>query len=168
GQRMLEFEIFQGEARLVRDNIKLGTLNVPLPRLPREQAAVDVRFTYDVNGLLEAEATVRATKEVYRVVITGNAGVLSDLEISARLAALAELKIHPREKTENRTLVAQAERVFQQLRGDMRERLGDEISQFELTLEKQDERLIRAARERLRKAVGFFERDTHFDPDFTF
>ncbi|RYF40422.1 MAG: molecular chaperone HscC, partial [Comamonadaceae bacterium] len=33
GQRMLEFEIFQGEARLVRDNIKLGTLNVPLPRL---------------------------------------------------------------------------------------------------------------------------------------
>jgi len=168
GQRMLEFEIFQGEARLVRDNIKLGTLNVPLPRLPREQSAVEVRFTYDVNGLLEAEATVRATKEVYRVVITGNAGVLSDLEIAARLAALAELKIHPREKTENRTLVAQAERVFQQLRGDMRERLGDEISQFELTLEKQDERLIRAARERLRKAVGFFERDTHFDPDFTF
>jgi len=58
--------------------------------------------------------------------------------------------------------------VFQQLRGDARERLGDEISRFELTLESQDERQIRSARERLRKAVGFFERDSHFDPDFVF
>ncbi|MBB1602280.1 Hsp70 family protein [Variovorax sp. UMC13] len=168
GQRILSLEIFQGEARLVRDNIKLGTLEVPLPRAPRAEANVEVRFTYDVNGLLEVEATVLATQEVHRLVIQGNSGVLSELEIAARLAQLAELKIHPRDKAENRALVAQAERVFQQLRADARERLGDEISRFELTLESQDERQIRPARERLRKAIGFFERDSHFDPDFVF
>ncbi|MDP9894855.1 molecular chaperone HscC [Variovorax boronicumulans] len=168
GQRILSLEIFQGEARLVRDNIKLGTLEVPLPHAPRAEANVEVRFTYDVNGMLEVEATVLATQEVHRLVIQGNSGVLSELEIAARLAQLAELKIHPRDKAENRALVAQAERVFQQLRSDARERLGDEISRFELTLESQDERQIRAARERLRKAVGFFERDSHFDPDFVF
>ena len=62
----------------------------------------------------------------------------------------------------------QAERVFQQLRADARERLGDEISRFELALDSQDDRQIRPARERMRKAVGFFERDSHFDPDFVF
>ena len=168
GQRLLALEIFQGEARLVRDNIRLGVLEVPLPPGPRAEASVEVRFTYDVNGLLEVEATVVSTKEVHRLVIQGNSGVLSELEIAARLSQLAELKIHPRDKAENRALVAQAERVFQQLRGDARERLGDEISRFELTLESQDERQIRSARERLRKAVGFFERDCHFDPDFVF
>ena len=168
GQRVLALEIFQGEARLVRDNIKLGVLEVPLPTGPRAEASVEVRFTYDVNGLLEVEATVVATREVHRLVIQGNSGVLSELEIAARLGQLAELKIHPRDKAGHRALVAQAERVFQQLRGDARERLGDEISRFELTLESQDERQIRPARERLRKAVGFFERDSHFDPDFVF
>jgi len=168
GQRMLKLEIFQGEARLVRDNIALGALNVPLPRGPNAEANVEVRFTYDVNGLLEVEATVLATAEVHRLVIQGNSGVLSELEIAARLKQLAELKIHPRDKAENRALVAQAERVFQQLRADARERLGDEISRFELALESQDDRQIRPARERMRKAVGFFERDSHFDPDFVF
>lgn len=168
GQRMLKLEIFQGEARLVRDNIALGALEVPLPRGPNVEPNVEVRFTYDVNGLLEVEATVLATAEVHRLVIQGNSGVLSELEIAARLKQLAELKIHPRDKAENRALVAQAERVFQQLRGDARERLGDEISRFELVLETQDERQIRPARERMRKAVGFFERDNHFDPDFVF
>ena len=168
GQRMLKLEIFQGEARLVRDNIALGTLDVPLPRGPNAEANVEVRFTYDVNGLLEVEATVLATAEVHRLVIQGNSGVLSELEIAARLKQLAELKIHPRDKAENRALVAQAERVFQQLRADARERLGDEISRFELALDSQDDRQIRPARERMRKAVGFFERDSHFDPDFVF
>lgn len=168
GQRVLKLEIFQGEARLVRDNIKLGSLTVPLPRLSREQDSVDVRFTYDVNGLLEVEATVDATQEVHHLIIQSNAGVLSELEIAARLSALAELKIHPRSKLENRALVAQTDRVFQQLRGASREQLGDEIGRFEQALDTQDERLIRAARERLRKAIGYFERDSFFDPDFQF
>ena len=168
GQRFLELEIYQGEARLVRDNIKLGSLKVPLPKLPREQAGVDVRFTYDVNGLLEVEVTVDATKDVHRLVIQGQSGMLDELQVAARLAALAELKIHPRDKAENRALVAQAERVFQQLRGDARDRLGDEISRFEMALASQDERTIRVAIDRLRKAIGFFERDSFFDPDFVF
>ena len=168
GQKSLVFEIFQGEARLVRDNINLGKLTVQLPKLPRGEASVDVRFTYDVNGLLEVEATVRATKEVHRLIIQGNSGVLSDGEIQSRLATLAALKIHPRDKAENRALVAQAERLFQQLRGDSRDRFGDEVSRFEQALESQEERQIRPARDRLRKAIGFFERDSFFDPDFAF
>ncbi len=57
-QRAVDLHVYQGEARLVTENIQLGTLKVPLPDLPRAQCAVDVRFTYDVNGLLQVEATV--------------------------------------------------------------------------------------------------------------
>lgn len=168
GQRVLALEVYQGEARLVRDNIKLGELEVPLPGVLNGDTGVEVRFTYDVNGLLEVEATVRATRDVHRLVIQGNSGVLSELEIASRLAALADLKIHPREKAENRALMAQSERLYQQLRGEPRDQLGDEISRFEQALEKQEDRDIRAARERLRKAIGFFEHDSFFDPDFVF
>jgi len=168
GQRVLALEVYQGEARLVRDNIKLGELEVPLPGVLNGDTGVEVRFTYDVNGLLEVEATVRATRDVHRLVIQGNSGVLSELEIASRLAALADLKIHPREKAENRALMAQSERLYQQLRGEARDQLGDEISRFEQALEKQEDRDIRAARERLRKAIGFFEHDSFFDPDFVF
>jgi molecular chaperone HscC len=168
GQKLLALEVYQGEARLVRDNIKLGALEVTLPGLANGDTGVDVRFTYDVNGLLEVEATVRATQDVHRLVIQGNSGVLTELEIAARLAALAELKIHPREKAENRALMAQSERLYQQLRGEPRDQLGDEISRFEQALEKQEDREIRAARERLRKAIGYFEHDSFFDPDFVF
>jgi molecular chaperone HscC len=139
-----------------------------LPPLPRDQSSVDVRFTYDVNGLLEVEATVRATGQIHRLVIQGNSGVLDDAEIASRLATLAELKIHPRDKAENRALIAQSERLFQQLRGTSRDQLGDEISRFEQALESQDTHQIRPAQMRLRKAMGYFERDSFFDPDFVF
>ncbi len=167
GQKALDLEIYQGEARLVRDNIHLGTLHVPLPRAARDDAGVDVRFTYDVNGLLEVEATVRLTDTRHRLVIQGNAGVLDEAEIEARLAALAALKIHPRDQAANRALTAAAERLFQQLLGDERDHLGQVIARFEAALESQDDRRIREAQGALRAVMGALEQDSYFAPDFS-
>lgn len=166
GQKALDLEIYQGEARLVRDNIRLGTLHVPLPRVPRDEAGVDVRFTYDVNGLLEVEALVRITGQRHRLVIQGNAGGLDEAGIAARLAELASLKVHPRDQAANRALTAQAERLFQQLLGDQREHLGQAIARFELALETQDDRRIREAQAGLRALIGHIEDDSYFAPDF--
>jgi molecular chaperone HscC len=47
-----------------------------------------VRFTYDVNGLLQVEATLRKTQKTSRLVIEGNPGLLSEQEIGERLLAL--------------------------------------------------------------------------------
>ncbi|MFX6760040.1 Hsp70 family protein, partial [Acinetobacter baumannii] len=71
------------------ENIQLGTLKVPLPDLPRAQCAVDVRFTYDVNGLLQVEATVQKTQETVSLIIEDNPGLLSEEEIAEKLAALS-------------------------------------------------------------------------------
>ena len=141
-QPVLEINVFQGEARMAKDNIALGKLEIPLARGPKADGGVDVRFTYDANGLLQVEAKILKTQQTHALLITGNPGMLSEVEIAERFEALSELKIHPRDKMENRTLMARAERLYQQLRGPLRESLGNHILRFELTLDQQDLRRI--------------------------
>jgi molecular chaperone HscC len=141
-QGIIEIHVFQGEARMAKDNIPLGKLSVQVERAPKHECGVDVRFTYDVNGLLQVEATVLKTGETHALLITGNPGMLTDAEIAERFEALKELKIHPRDKMENRTLMARAERLYQQLRGHLRESLGDHILRFESVLNSQESRRI--------------------------
>jgi molecular chaperone HscC len=158
GQRLLEIVVYQGEARLVKDNVKLGALRIDLEPGPIDANAVDVRFTYDANGLLQVEAKLERSGEVRALVIEGNPGLLSEAEIAARFAALAELKIHPRDRIENRTLLARGERLYQQLRGDMREFLGQQVMRFEQILDTQDARTIAPAAREFRTLLDDIER----------
>ncbi|SHN33584.1 molecular chaperone HscC [Rhizobacter sp. OV335] len=161
GQSMIDLEIYQGESRMVRDNIHLGRLRVALPHAPLQDCAVDVRFTYDVNGLLQVEAMVRKTQETTSLVIEGNPGLLSPAEVAQRLKSLAELKIHPRDKLENRTLLARGERLYEQLRGEQREWLGMQILRFEQLLSTQDARMIAAGRREFESVLERVERDSY-------
>lgn len=163
GQTQVEVQIYQGEARMVRDNIHLGSLRVPLPRAPAHECAVDVRFTYDVNGLLQVEATVRKTQQTVALVIEGNPGLLSPAQIADRLQALAQLKIHPRDKLENRTLLARAERLYEQCRGGEREWLGAQILRFEQLLATQDARAIAPGQREFGALLDRAERDSFLD-----
>jgi len=165
-QTELEINIFQGEARMARDNIKLGDLNVPLQKGKTiEDNAVDIRFTYDVNGLLQVEATLVATGVTSAVIIEGNPGLLTEREIADRFAALSMLKMHPRERMEWRTLMASGERLYQQLRGADRERLGERISQFERALETQDERRFGPAAKALIAQIQHIESEQVLAPE---
>lgn len=163
GQSEIVLEIYQGEARMVRDNIHIGSLCVPLPRASMAESAVDVRFTYDVNGLLQVEATVRKTQRTVSVLIEGNPGLLTPAEINERLLALSDLKIHPRDKLENRTLLARGERLFEQCRGTEREWLGAQILGFERLLASQDERRIAPGRREFAALLDRVERDSFLD-----
>jgi molecular chaperone HscC len=157
-QTQLNLQIFQGEARLVADNIHLGELRVEIPGGRQQDPSVDVRFTYDVNGLLQVEATVAATRKTFSVVIEGNPGLLSEEEIVERVAAMRELKIHPRDKLENRTTLARAERMYSQARGRLREWLGEQILAFEASLATQDARVATQGRIRLDETLDHIER----------
>ncbi|WP_164707035.1 Hsp70 family protein, partial [Pseudomonas viridiflava] len=85
--------IFQGESRLVKDNIALGELNIPVPKAKAGEIELDVRFTYDNNGLLEADVSVQATGISHRLVIENNPGVMTPAEIQDRLKVLEALKV---------------------------------------------------------------------------
>src|SRR6201991_2985861 len=117
-QPSIRIDVYQGESRMVRDNILLGEITIPILPGPGHADGVDVRFTYDVNGLLKVEVTVVATGDVNRIVIESGEAHMPPDEIARRLEALSALKIHPRDTLEYRTLLARAERLYEQLLGD--------------------------------------------------
>lgn len=163
-QTVAALRVYQGEARLVRDNILLGEVELPMPLPPAGQEherSLSVRFTYDVNGLLEVEGTPMLagapSGETRRLVIQSSAERLSEEEVQQRLAALSALKLHPRDRMEVRTLLARAERLFTQLRVEEREPFGHAITRFELVLEGQDPREIQEAQRALLAMVRQME-----------
>lgn len=145
-QKAVKFEVYQGESRLVKDNVYLGHLEVPVPPSKAGEIQIEVRFTYDVDGLLEVEATVDQTGEQRRVVIEGNPGVLSKEEVQDRLQKLGELKIHPRDHDVNRALMARGERLYQESRGDLRNAISERLAWFQYVLGQQNPTEITEAR----------------------
>ncbi len=157
-QKVVQCRIFQGESRLVRNNIELGAIDI---QLPRDGAAdgVDVRFTYDADGILEVSTQVVASKETKSLVIVNSGRTLDEGEIAQRLARLDGLKVHPREQQENRACVVRAERLFEECLGDERAVVAAALRDFEAVLDRQDPAAAQAARERLNALLDRFDRD---------
>ncbi len=156
-QQHIDVRIFQGESPLVKDNVFLGNLYVPVPLNKASQEHADIRFTYDINGILEAEVTIGSTNEKFTLVIEKNPGVLSQAEIQERLLTLSKMKVHPRDKMENQFLIACAERLYQELLGDSRLRIGEQLAIFRQTLETQDDPAIRRSRAEFKELLNSFE-----------
>lgn len=159
GQKVVSIEVYQGENPMVRNNIKLGEIDIPLnPKLPRGENAVTVRFTYDIDGLLQVEAYAKATDRHHELILEQNPGILTPAQIQERLARLADIKVHPRDKQENMALLARAERLYEE-RLDQRDVLQEWITRFRGALDQQDEKLIRAHRSELSNALSSLEAD---------
>ncbi|MGF6773462.1 molecular chaperone HscC [Paraburkholderia sp. GAS199] len=156
-QAKLSIKVFQGEARLNADNIPLGEFTLDVPLQPAGEAGADVRFTYDVNGVLEVEATAFPNGTKRAMVIEENPGVMTPHEVAARLAALSALKIHPRDQLENRTLLTRADRIYEETLGDQRQYLAATIARFHALLERQNTDEIAQARRELGALLDRFD-----------
>ncbi|PZQ09975.1 MAG: molecular chaperone HscC [Rhodanobacter denitrificans] len=156
-QSRLRIDVYQGENPMVANNIKLGALDVELPpRRSKDQNGVAVRFTYDVNGVLQVEATVLASGRRFELLLEQNPGLLSQEEIRERLRTLDALKIHPRDQHENMAATARAERVYEE-HVDQRHALSERLASFRGALEAQDSRLIREERRALLTLLDHIE-----------
>ncbi len=155
-QKEIHIEVYQGESRKVSGNIRLGELTVKLPPLVGEQS-VDVRFTYDINGILEVEVTTVKTGEKRSMIIEKNPGNISKDEIAQRLKLLSELKIHPREKEENRLLLARGERIYEEAMGEIRAAVSRQLDIFEGELASQDDKRIKIAAKKLKEFLDELE-----------
>jgi len=159
-QKELKLRVFQGEAARVVNNVFLGELSIDLPHAKAVDTPVEVRFTYDVNGLIEVEATILSTKAKHRLAIQQNPGLLSDAEVAERLAALAHLKVHPRDDQANMAIIAQAERLYEERSGDLRHQIGQWLLAFRAELDSQDPPRIRAAQKRMLELIERVEADS--------
>jgi molecular chaperone HscC len=158
-QREVRLDVYQGEARLVVDNVKLGTISAPVPPRPAGEVEVRVRFSYDTSGLLEVDVSIPATGMSHNLVIVDEQDRPDEGEIAERRAALAALKIHPRDQAENAVLLARAERCFEGHIGEVRLQVGRWIMSFQSALDTQQTRLIAEARRQLAQALDELERE---------
>lgn len=127
-QTEMRFRIYQGESMYVKDNIVLGEIMFNVPPLPRGEVQCFVRFTYDINGVLEVEGRVPMTDEEKHIVIVHKELEMTEEEIAGRLKEFEKLKMSPEENEENRYVLEWGQRLFvqcsqEELRSDIVRRL---------------------------------------------
>ena len=109
-------------------------LKVPIPKKKKGEECIDIRFTYDINGILEVEVTVVSNGKKVSKILSQN---MDEKEIEKRMQQLQKLKIHPKDMT--------------------RERILSYIEYFDQILASQDPRRIRRYRELLEQVIASLE-----------
>lgn len=156
-QTTINVKIFQGESRRVENNILLGNFDVNEIQAGPPGQEIDIRFTYDLNGVLEVEATVVATKRKVSHVVTKHARGLSPGQVKNALAAMQSLKVLAREDAVNRLLLRRAERIYQELPLDARQDLDRLLDGFEQILETGSKEEIAEYRDALAEFLSQFD-----------
>jgi molecular chaperone HscC len=154
GQDKVGIQVYQGESPRVEDNVPLGEITINLPKEKDKHQDFDIRFTYDVSGVLEVLVTVVGTGKTEQLILEGNPGSLSQAEIAKRLKALDKLKIHPRDVGENAAIINRLKAAYENHLGDIRAAIEHNLAQFEHILSKQNDTDIKLARE---AAVKFLD-----------
>ncbi|MBF9003596.1 MULTISPECIES: Hsp70 family protein [Vibrio] len=148
--------IYQGERYWARENIYVDNLEIDVPEGPRGQEAIDVRFSYDINGLLEIDVTVVSTQKTSQKVIDRSPiGMTPEQQTQSR-ERLEKLKVHPRDQLPNITLAEKLNRLYEELLGDGRETVGEMIAYFTKALDSQDDKVIRDARKEIEAHLNRF------------
>ncbi|AXO89350.1 molecular chaperone HscC [Pseudomonas parafulva] len=151
-QKVVRIAVYQGERPWVRDNILVDSFEIPLQPTGQVQS-LDVRFSYDINGLLEVDVTFLETGHKHSHSIDRSPTGLDSEARQASHERLARLKIHPRDALPNRTLLARLERAWMQSLGDERDLIGSWLDAFNAVLAGQQAAEISRQRLQLSQAL---------------
>lgn len=157
-QTTIILDIFQGENWRVEDNVKLGTMTLHVPKNKAGVELVDVRFTYDINGILEVETIVKSIGARRKMLISNGNSTMTEQEMEASFNRLKELKIHPRDKMENRLLIERGARLYEESLGCKRDFITDRLLRFERVLSAQNLEEIKIASIELKEIFDNMER----------
>lgn len=113
-QEEITIRVYQGEAMYAEDNIKLGEIGLSIPKRPAGVVQCFIRYTYDINGVLEVNVHVPLTGEKKQLVIVNKDLGMSEKEIRQKLQEYEKLKINPADEEENQYVLAWGERLFMQ------------------------------------------------------
>lgn len=164
-QKKIDFRILQGEHTYADDNLQLGFMSIAVPKKKRGEESVDVRFTYDINGILVVDATVVSTGQRVTKVVSQN---MDDAEIEGRMEQLEKLKVHPKDLSENKLVLERMEACYEEAAPDLREQLQSYIRYFEYLLSRQDPRPIARYRNYLEQILEQLEEYDPFAPRMEF
>ena len=156
-------EVHQGENTYAQDNLLLGKIEISVPPKPKGKEAVDVRFTYDINGILVVDTRVVSTGVVKTHIISQK---IPEEELEQRVRELEKLKVHPWDLSENQQMLERLEALYQEVYPEQKDQVQQMIRTFEGFLDGQNPRQIQGYRRYLEKAVSVLEYYDPFEEEF--
>lgn len=112
-QSQVTVGIYQGESLNIDDNLFLGEFLLDVPQNLAGKEAINVRFTYDINGILEVEAKVVSTGlKKSKLIVNGD---LSEEEKNEKIKMLEEIKIQSENKNKDKLLLERANRIYAEI-----------------------------------------------------
>ena len=111
----------------------------------------------DINSILEVEVKVLSTQAVKKQVFRGRDVDMTDEEIQERLKTLSYLKIHPRDREENKYLLLRGERVYEESIGDKRAYIEAALHKYEKALDTYDQVIIEEAKKEFKEFLEELE-----------
>jgi len=92
-QQTVQFPVYQGERTNCEDNTSLGEFTLaPIPPMKAGDAALEVVFEVDVNGILKVTATEKSSGRTSNITISNAVGKLSTAEIEQMVEDAAKFK----------------------------------------------------------------------------
>lgn len=130
-QMKVALKIYQGEAMYVEENLYLGEISFDIPPMAAGQVHCFVRFTYDINGVLEVEAKIPLTKEEKKLVIVNKDLDMTQEEIEEKLKEFERVK-RPFADERNTYILEWGQRLFMQCsQEEMRNEILKRIQYFQ-------------------------------------
>lgn len=125
--------IYQGESLNIDDNLFLGNFLIDVPRNIAGKEAINVRFTYDINGILEVEATVVSTGlKKSKLIVNGD---LSEEEKNEKIKMLEEIKIQSENKNKDKLLLERANRIYAEIvNTEIRNHISDYLENYKMVV----------------------------------
>lgn len=157
-QTKMDIRILQGEHPYADDNLCLESVCIGVPKKKSGEESVDLRFTYDINGILIVDITVVSTGKTVSRVISQD---MDEREIERRMRELERLKVHPKDISENRLVMERLKSLYEEVPMYMREQIREFIVCFDRFLSEQNPRQIQKYREFLEQALVQYE---SYDP----
>ena len=147
-QSQVTVGIYQGESLNIDDNLFLGEFLLDVPQNLAGKEAINVRFTYDINGILEVEAKVVSTGvKKSKLIINGD---LSEEEKNEKIKMLEEIKIQSENKNKDKLLLERANRIYAEI---VNTEIRNHISEY---LENYQKIVVTGDRIRIQKAKKSF------------
>jgi len=144
--------IYQGESFWAQDNIHIDNIAIDVSSCSANHP-IDVRFSYDVNGLLDVNVDVLDKPIQVEKTIDMSPTGISKEEIEASREKLSKLKVHPREKIPNIVLLNKLHKLYEETLGHARKSIEMLIISFEEALSSQDSRHIDKARQHIHEVL---------------
>lgn len=162
GQEHLKFEFYQGEDYFVSGNLKLGELQVRVPRGTAGSQWAEVVFTYDINGILHVSVESSGGDKRETVILNPNLH-LSDEDMEKAMERINSIRLTTEAHRDQR-LFAQALSLYEQLGDERRAALSYGLESYCMSQDAQDIIAMRKAENYLRELVERFRQELNEDP----